>query len=116
MTREKTIAIALRAAAENLDRARQLVQDLPARVLGADEAFTIFQDAPKVSLALAVIAGSLDPEPDPAGEMVGELGQAPLLSFPTHSEMDVGNELVGDLPADVQAELDRRCPPRRFAQ
>lgn len=65
-------ALALRTAADALDRARSLVQDLPARFVDADSALSLFMDAPRVVLALSVIAGSLDPigsadDIDPAG-------------------------------------------------
>jgi hypothetical protein len=57
----KAIALALRAAAENLERARQLAQGLPASAVNDVSALALYLDAPKVILALATIAGTLDP-------------------------------------------------------
>jgi hypothetical protein len=57
----KSIALALRTAAEALERAKQLAADLPARFVDDTAAMALAFDAPRVVLALATVAGSLDP-------------------------------------------------------
>jgi hypothetical protein len=82
---KQAIAQALRAAAEALDCCRKLCCDLPPGVVDAESAMALAFDLPRVSLALATIAGTLDPAhgtadawadlvpPDLANEPVGEL-------------------------------------------
>ena len=60
-----TPAATLRAAARALESACHLAQQLPPSAVGAEEAMALAFDAPRVILALAVIAGTLDP----AGEV-----------------------------------------------
>jgi hypothetical protein len=58
----KAIALALRTAAEALERAKQLAADLPARFVDDMAAMALAFDLPRVVLALATVAGTLDPE------------------------------------------------------
>jgi hypothetical protein len=56
----KDLARTLRAAAEHLEQAARLAQGLPA--VDQMSAFALAFDAPRVVLALATVAGTLDPE------------------------------------------------------
>lgn len=93
-TRER-VAAELRAAAENLERARQLVRKLAPGLVDDDSALSLWLDAPKVSLALWVIARTLDPEPVPADDGPAD------------------DERIPELPPEEQAALDRSVS-RRF--